>query len=294
MRRDSHGDALDCAAVRIALATCERPITRDVDFDFIAPALRRRGAEVEAPVWNDGAIDWSGFDLIVPSSTWDYHLQPDPFREWLERDDVRRSLRNDVATIRWNLDKRYLQELEGAGVPTIPTLWTEPGSEDEIERAVAELGWGDVVIKPVVDLGAERLARVETAMVGRILRSLDAPGMAQPFLPSVLTEGEISLVLIEGRLSHALRKRPARGDFRVQSQYGGTHELTEPPAGAAEIAAAALDCAPGEPLYARVDLVRGDGGLRVIELELIEPRLFVDLVPERAEAIARALLTAAA
>ncbi len=132
-------------------------------------------------------------------------------------------------------------------MPTIPTIWTEPGDEDEIERTVAELGWGDVVIKPVIDLGAERLARVETAMVGRILRSLGEPGMAQPFFGSVQTTGELSLLYVSGELTHALRKRPARGDFRVQQQYGGTHEATKPPGAALEIAEAALAAAPGDP-----------------------------------------------
>lgn len=277
----------------IALVTCERPITRDTDLDFLGPALRRRGVEVTTAAWTDQRVDWDRFDLVLLSSTWDYHTQVDRFVRWLRDVAAVTRLCNGLETVRWNLDKRYLRELERAGVATIPTIWTEPGGEDEIERTVAELGWGDVVLKPVVDLGAERLARVETAMVGRILRSLDEPGMAQPFMPSLETAGEISVVLVAGRPLHAVRKRPARGDFRVQTQYGGSHEPLQAPAEALELAAAALAVAPGEPLYARVDLVADErGGLRVIELELIEPRLYLDTAPRSAELLALALLAA--
>lgn len=280
--------------MRIALATCEHPIDHDVDFDFLAPAIRRRGAEASAPVWTDPGVEWSDFDLVVPCSTWDYHRRPEEFRSWISRLAGVGHLENPPATVEWNLDKRYLRELEDAGVPIIPTIWTEPGSEQEIERAVAELGWGDIVLKPVVDLGAERLARVETPLVARILRSLDEPGMAQPFLPSLQTEGEISVLFIEDQVAHALRKVPARGDFRVQPQYGGRHERIDAPAEAEAIGRAALAAAPGEPLYARVDLVRDrEGELRLIELELIEPAFYLDVAPENAQSMARAMLARA-
>lgn len=279
--------------LKIALATYEQPTVRDTDLDFLAPALRRRGAAAEAVAWSDAAVDWSDFDLVLVSSTWDYHRHLARFREWLADVDAVTTLRNPREMIEWNLDKRYLRDLDAAGVPTIPTIWTEPGAEDEIEATVAELGWGDVVLKPVVDLGAQRLARVETKMVGRILRSLGEPGMAQPFLPSVEAEGELSLLFIEGEPAHSVRKQPARGDFRVQPQYGASHERVEPPAEAIRIGRRALERAPGEPLYARVDLLAdGVGDLRVIELELIEPNLYLAANPGAADALAGGILAA--
>jgi len=281
------------ARLSIALATYEQQTVRDSDLDFLAPALRRRGVAVEAPAWTDRTVDWGGFDLVLVSSTWDYHRRLEGFRKWLAAVDAATTLRNRRPTIEWNLDKRYLRDLDAAGVPTIPTIWTEPGAEDEIEAAVAELGWGDIVLKPVVDLGAERLARVETRMVARILRSLDEPGMAQPFLPSVESEGELSLVFIDGEPTHCVRKRPAPGDFRVQPQYGASHERVEPPAEAITIGRRALGHAPGEPLYARVDLLSdAAGGLRVVELELIEPNLYLAANPEAANTLAAAMLAA--
>lgn len=280
--------------MRVALVTCERPLARDDDLDFVLPALRRRGVEVEVPAWTAPTVDWGAFDLIVLSSTWDYHRREAEFREWVAHVDRGGRLRNAGRAVAWNVDKRYLRELEDAGVPTIPTIWTEVGSEDEIERTVAELGWSDVIVKPRVDLGAERLARVETAMVGRILRALDAPGMAQPFLASVETVGELSLVYLGGELSHALRKAPGRGDFRVQPQYGGTQQRIDPPDAVVEIGTAALAAAPGEPLYARVDVIFDDDRRpRVSELELIEPNLFLGLAPGAGETFARAILAEA-
>lgn len=237
---------------------------------------------------------WGEFDLVLVSSTWDYHTRTDEFRAWLRTVDRLTTLRNPRKTIEWNLDKRYLRQLERVGVPTIPTIWTEPGSEDEIEATVAELGWSDVVLKPVVDLGAERLARVETTMVGRILRSLGEPGMAQPFLSAVEREGELSLIFIAGELSHALRKIPARGDFRVQSRYGASQKRVEAPAEAVEIARLALGEAPEPPLYGRVDLLADDAGdLRVIEVELVEPDLYLAVHPPAADLLAEAMLAQA-
>ncbi|MGB3097681.1 MAG: hypothetical protein WBB30_00170 [Solirubrobacterales bacterium] len=280
--------------MKFAVATYERPTLHDNDFDFLAPVLRRRGAEVEAPAWSKASVDWEEFDLVLVSSTWDYHTRTDEFRAWLRKVDRLTTLRNPRKTIEWNLDKRYLIQLGRAGVPTIPTIWTEPGNEDEIEATVAELGWSDVVIKPVVDLGAERLARVETTMVGRILRSLDEPAMTQPFLPAVERGGELSLIFIAGELSHALRKVPARGDFRVQSRYGASEERVEAPAEAVEIGRMALSEAPEVPLYGRVDLLADDqGDLRVLELELIEPNLYLAIHPPAADALAEAILALA-
>ena len=279
--------------MRIGIATCRHPVAHDEDIDFLLPALRRRGATAEAVVWNDPKVSWDELDAVIVSSTWDYDEDLAGFRAWAKRAGKATSLHNPAATIGWNLDKRYLRELEQAGVPIIETIWTEPGTEDEIERTVAELGWSDIVLKPVVDLGARRLVRVETEMVGRLLRVMDEPAMAQPFLPALQREGELSLVFIGGELTHAVRKLPARGDFRVQPQYGGSAEPLRPGADAVELAKAAIAAAPGEPLYARADMIRDErGDLRLIELELIEPNLYLGLQPGAGEALARATLAA--
>lgn len=282
--------------MRIALVTCEHPIERDDDLDFLIPALTRAGAEVEAPPWSKSRVDWASFDVAMLSSTRDYHERIGEFRKWLRATAKLTRLRNSVELVDWNLDKRYLLELEAAGVPVIPTVWTDPG---ETETAITEIeaeGWGDLIIKPVVDLGARNLVRVPAERGRAMLERYDAPTMIQPYLPSVAATGEIGLVYAGGEFSHALRKLPARGDFRIQPQYGGTHEPLEATNEMLELGARSLAVAPGpEPLYARLDLVTlDDGSSAVIELELIEPALYLDVEPTSAVRLARALLAEAA
>jgi glutathione synthase/RimK-type ligase-like ATP-grasp enzyme len=279
--------------VRIALVTCERPIERDDDLDYLVPALKLGGAEIDVVGWSAPEVDWSSYDLTMLSSTWDYHERLGDFRAWLRRIDGLTRLRNPRGLIEWNLDKRYLDELAAAGLPTIPTVWSEPG--DDAGARVAELAWEEIVIKPVVDLGARNLVRVGADLVPVMLDRFEVPTMLQPYLPSVAEEGELSLVYIEGGLSHALRKLPRRGDFRVQPQYGGTHERIDAPADAIELGARALASIPSTALYARADLVWDEEGeLALIELELIEPALYLDVEPASAKRLAAALLAAAA
>lgn len=283
--------------MRIAIVTCENPIERDDDLDFLAPALIRKGVEVESPGWSDPRVDWSSFDLAMLSSTWDYHERVEEFRRWLRKTARATRLENSLELVQWNLDKGYLRELEEAGVPTIPTVWIGTGTSGSADGAAAvdEMGWEQVVIKPVVDLGARNLVRVPAELAGQMLERYAVATMAQPYLPSVVTEGELSLVYIDGELSHSLRKLPARGDFRVQPQYGGTHEAMEVDEVAVAIGERALAACPGDPLYARVDLVRlEDGSHALIELELVEPALYLDVAPASGPALARALLAAAA
>jgi glutathione synthase/RimK-type ligase-like ATP-grasp enzyme len=281
--------------MRMALVTCERPTEHDDDVDFLGPALIRGGVEIETPAWSDPRVDWSGFGLVKLSSPWDYHERPDDFRAWLAATAAVANLQNPLPIVEWNLDKRYLRELEEAGVDTIPTVWSEPGGEAAALERVAELGWERVVIKPTVDLGAMNLVRVEAAMAERLLARYERPVLLQPYLESVVTAGEVSLVYVAGELTHALRKRPAAGDFRVQPLYGGTHEEIQASTDELELAGRALAAAPGNPLYARVDMVADDDGRPLlIELELIEPALYLDVSPPTADLLARAMINRAA
>lgn len=277
--------------MRMALVTCERPMERDEDAEFLRPALRRKGVEVETPAWSDERVDWSGYDLVKLSTTWDYHERPDDFRAWLQTVADASNLQNPLPIVEWNFDKRYLRELDAGGVATIPTVWSEPGGERAAVAELERLGWKQLVIKPVVDLGAMNLVRVPAELAGQMLERYERPVLVQPYLDSVESAGELSLVFVAGELTHSLRKVPARGDFRVQPLYGGTHTAVE--ASAEEIAAAerAVALAPGEPLYARVDIITTGGGHPlVIELELIEPSLYLDVHPPAALALADEML----
>jgi hypothetical protein len=288
----------------IALATCEEPPVPDADAGPLIEALAELGAEAEQPAWSDPGVDWSAFELVQLSSTWDYSRRLAEFRDWLRAVESRTRLENPYELVEWNLDKRYLGELAEAGVPIVPTIWAEPGEEGEAAEEARRRGWGRAVVKPAVDLGAQRLRLVALHEVGGALEEIGEACLVQPLLESLPRSGELSLILFRGELSHAILKRPAEGEFRIHEHFGGTYRPVEPPASAVEVADRVIALlAAGEvgppalpgtpPLYARVDLVGGpDGGPCVIELELIEPAFYFHVAgPEAAARLARCLVS---
>jgi glutathione synthase/RimK-type ligase-like ATP-grasp enzyme len=284
--------------MRIAIATCESAPVPDLDSRRLVPALERAGHHGELAVWTDPDVDWAGYDAVWVSSTWDYHERADEFRRWLRRTDEAARLENPAALIEWNLDKRYLRELEEAGVGVIPTIWAEPQGAGTAAAEASDAGWERIVVKPAIDLGAANLKVTEPGGVEDAVAAIDGASLVQPYLSSLEREGEISLVYFRGELAHAVHKQPAAGDFRVQEQYGGRYSPVEPDEdslalGEDTLAALRQIVRPGrDPLYARVDVVRDDHGEPcVIELELIEPSLFLDVVGDDAADRFAALLT---
>jgi glutathione synthase/RimK-type ligase-like ATP-grasp enzyme len=280
---------------RIAIASCTGHDGHKADEELLREALRTRDCEAVSLAWDEPGADWGGFDLCLVKSTWDYNRKYDEFLAWARRVEAVTVLRNPADLIVWNSDKTYLRELGERGVRTVPTVWVSRESEPRLEEILAAEGWERAVVKPVVDLGAENLRRVRAgdeegeAALATVLRSHDA--MVQPFLPSLETRGETSLIYVDGELTHAVRKRPAPGDFRVQEIWGGTRERTEPGSAEVELAEQALAQLHSPPLYARIDIVEGLAGLPcLIELELIEPNLYLGESPAAAEALAVALL----
>jgi glutathione synthase/RimK-type ligase-like ATP-grasp enzyme len=278
---------------RIAIATCAAYPELKGDDEVLCEALRRRGCEAASIVWDEDERDWSQFDLCLVSSTWDYHDKYEQFLAWTRRVDTATALHNPADLIAWNIDKRYLRELAEAGVPTVPTLWVERGADIDLGGELATRGWKEAVVKPVVDLGAKNLHRVRADEAQQALAAVleRQEAMAQPFLPSLETEGELSLIYIEGELSHTVRKHPAKGDFRVQSIWGGTVESAEPEPEHSEVAQRALAQLNEPPLYARIDLVTDlSGNPALIELELIEPNLYLSTDGAAADRLAVAVL----
>ena len=279
---------------RIAIATCAGYDDLKVDDDLLRKALEERGTEAAAVVWDAENADWSSFDLCLVRSTWDYHEKYDRFLDWTRRVGAATALRNPVEVVAWNSDKTYLRQLGEQGVRIVPTAWVNRGAGADLEQVLAERGWDEAVAKPVVDLGAKNLRRVRrgegSQALEEVLRRHDA--MVQPFLPSLEDEGELSLIFIAGELTHAVRKRPAAGDFRVQSIWGGTVAPAEPEATQVELAQQALGQLDEVPLYARVDLVTDlDDEPCLIELELIEPNLYLSTHPGAADRLADAVMT---
>ena len=262
-------------------------------FEPQAQALRDGGFDVSAAPWTDpGAL--RGFDLVLPLVAWGYHQR---FGEWLnllerfEQEHVR--VENAAKVLRWNSDKAYLAELGAKGVATVPTLAFASLGPDALLRAREEFGCSELVIKPTVSASAYGTFRLGPA--DPVPDQVHGWRMlVQPWLENITGAGEYSLIFFGGRFSHAVSKVPRPGEFRVQPEWGGIIARCEPPPGARDLAAAALSHAPAPTTYARVDLVVGnDGELQVIELELIEPALFLEQAPEAAAAFAEAVRSAA-
>lgn len=279
---------------RIAIATCATYPELKGDDVQLCSALRRRDCEAESTIWDAGGFAWESSDLCLVRSTWDYHEKYEEFLAWTRRVEAATALHNPADLIAWNSDKRYLRELAEAGVPTVPTLWVERDADVDLAALMADRGWDEAVVKPVVDLGAKNLHRVPAAGARRALATVleRQEAMVQPFLPSLEAEGELSLVYIDGEPSHAVRKLPAEGDFRVQSIWGGTTEPAAPEPQQVEVAERALAQLEKPPLYARVDLVTDlDGNPALIELELIEPNLYLNTDQTATDRLAEAVVT---
>lgn len=279
----------------IALATAAALPGLFADDRLLLQALRRRGAAAEPVIWEDALYDWASTSLVVIRSTWDYAWRREAFLAWADAVPAGR-LWNPAAVVRANSHKRYLLALAAAGIPIIPTVLLEAGTGHALDEVLAERGWPEAVIKAAVGQSGRYALRVTPdtrAAGGERLRRLLAREdvLVQPFVPGIAEQGEWSLVFIDGRFTHAVRKRAAPGEFRVHDDYGGTVVRGEPEPALLRLAEDALATQPAPLLYARVDIVAGpDGAPAIMELELIEPELFFAHAPDSAGWLADAIL----
>jgi glutathione synthase/RimK-type ligase-like ATP-grasp enzyme len=244
--------------------------------------------------WDDRDADWSAFSALIIRSCWDYHVRHDEFVRWLdalERAGVR--VFNPVPLVRWNMDKRYLRELQAGGIAVPDTLWVERGGLDlaELMRAA---GWSDAIVKPAISASATDTWRVsagDAASRQEHFAELSARTtvLVQRFMPEIASNGEWSVVFIGGRHSHSAIKRPRHGDFRVQKEHGGSAEPADAPRAVLEASHAVLDALPVAPLFARIDGVETDAGYVLMEAECIEPDLFLRFRPDARRALVRAM-----
>ena len=281
---------------RICFVTCRTwPEISESD-RLVQQALEARGATVEARAWNAPEADWAGFDAIVLRSNWDYHFDPDAFLGWLDRlERAGARIWNPPALVRWNLTKAYLVELARAGVPTVATVILEDETRAGLAATLAARGWSRAVMKPVLSASAHDTRLVSRASLDEAGAALESgairrPVLVQPFVEEIQTRGEWSLVAIDGELTHAVLKRPAPGEFRVQPRLGGTIETPPAPDGVRAVARMALAALPVPPLYARIDGVETDAGFQIMEVEVNEPGLFFPHAPAAARRFADAIL----
>lgn len=295
--------------MRTAVLTCAKlpgAVTADIpdahalfaDDRMLLAALEAQGVTAEAVAWSDPGVDWNSFDLALLRSTWDYIDDRDRFLAVLERVEASScTLRNPLELVRWNTDKRYLLDLHEWGVPIVPTIAGD-GDAAAVQREVTSRGWQEVVVKPMIGAGGAGVRMIPASDLAATLARLtieepDAGFLVQPRVESVRTEGECGYVFIGGEPTHVLLKTPAAGDYRTHEIYGGRLSLAEPSADDVRQARAIMAQLPFQPLYARLDLVRVDGRLAVMELELVEPMLYFPLAPHAAVQLAAASIATA-
>jgi glutathione synthase/RimK-type ligase-like ATP-grasp enzyme len=273
----------------VALATYQGSPDFSASDRHLVAALETAGARVSAVPWDAEATDWGAFEAVVVRSTWDYHRKPERFRDWIELVSASGTrLLNHPGYLRWNKNKRYLGSLAAAGIPVPETRFVEPGDDRILAEVLAEARWAEAVVKPTVGASASgvwKLAAVEaTERETQFREELgNGPLMVQRFLPEIAV-GEWSLMFFAGEFGHAVLKVPAANDLRVQARYGGRSGASAAPAELIGQASRVLDSAADilvlrreQMAYARVDGVVVDGVFVLMELELVEPGLFLDL-----------------
>lgn len=277
----------------IVLATClDDPELYESD-RLYAQALRRRSCAVSVAPWDGPANAFENAEAVVLRATWGYYRALDAYRAWIDRMAAGTRLFNPPALVRWNIAKTYLAELAKAGV-AVPRSFFVDGAEAAVEAALGAAGWDEAVVKPVVGASGFAVERVRRGAVAATLSALPAGSSAhglvlQEYLPEI-AEGEISLVYFDGHFSHAIRKTPPAGEFRANSRFRATRALERPSPRLQAEGAAALAVLPERPLYARVDGVARADGLIVLELEVVEPALFMEFDPPSADRFAVATL----
>jgi glutathione synthase/RimK-type ligase-like ATP-grasp enzyme len=262
---------------------------------LILPHLAAAGVLGEFVDWRASACSFERFDLLVLRTCWDYHLKPKEFTAWLQRTAKAVPVLNVVETVLWNHNKFYLREVEALGIGIAPTIFVSGKAAIAAADRWQIESWPKIVVKPAVSASAYKTWLIDGAALptdAELTQQMGGePFLIQQFIHEIQTEGEISFIYIDGVFSHAALKRPATGDFRVQKEHGGSAELFHPSAALLDQANRIAATVPQvrNALYCRIDAVARDGNLVLMELELIEPELFLGLAEGAAERFASAI-----
>lgn len=295
--------------MRIALATCSDLPDWEVDDRHLHEALSARGADLFHPAWDAPDFDWGEMDACLIRTTWDYYHRQEEFVAWARSVEQQTRLFNPSALVAWNTNKLYMRELAELGVPIIDTEWLDQGSTIDLAKRMQARGWRRGFLKPVVgataygtcrfdnhgDSLAEAQQFLDQMLVGHSMQ-------LQPYLAQVETHGEESMIFIDGECAHSVRKIPQPGDYRVQDDHGASDEPYSHSVEEIELGRSTLrlveqnhdlmGAQQGKPLlYGRTDWLRDEhGALRLCELEVVEPSLFLRHGPDTAAQLADALL----
>jgi hypothetical protein len=282
-------------ARRCAYLTMENPAGWTIDAELGFPPLEAMGWQIDSLPWRSEDIDWDLYDAVYIGTPWDYPEDPDRFRQVLERADQSRAvLVNDIALVRWTIPKTYLRDVENKGVAIVPSIWGETMDVGLIENAFTQFDVDKLIVKPVISTNAtntflfaretlpDLIAQLSETFAGR-------PYLVQPFISNIQSEGEYSLFYFNRVFSHAIQKIPKPDDFRVQEEYGAEIIPVDPEPALREAGDQLMNVVDPMPVYGRADFVRGlDGRFLVMELELIEPSMYLRMNKEAPQRFAEA------
>lgn len=280
--------------MRIALLSIEDLSNFVADDELLVEPLRRLGHAAEFVPWR-AAVEWRDYDAVVIRTTWDYQDYLPAFMSVLREIETQTRLANPLEIVKWNVDKKiYLQDIEKRGDKIVPTIWSDRRIDSrQIEAWFEHLQTDELVIKPTIGANAQYTFRLRRGAVdaGELSKVFDdRPCMVQAFMRGIVEEGEFSLFYFNGEYSHTILKTPKTGDFRVQEEHGGIIQSTQPTADLLATGEKLMQDISPTPLYARVDFVRtGDDEFAVVELELIEPSMYLRLAAHAPQMFAEAI-----
>jgi glutathione synthase/RimK-type ligase-like ATP-grasp enzyme len=281
---------------RVALATYRHAPHLAPDDRALVPMLEALGVGSAPTVWNDDSVAWRDFDAVIVRSCWDYHRHADAFYGWLDTLAAAGvPVWNSQDVLRWNSHKSYLHDLAARGVPAIPSLRITGDDLARLDALLAEREWTRLVVKPCISASGYETHALRTpldaparATIARVTALGDA--LVQPFAEEIPRFGELSFVFLDGHYSHAALKRATGAEFRVQEEHGGTLAPFEPSDTLIGETQAVLAAVGAPLLYARVDGIVRDGRFMLMELELVEPNLFLAMRDGAAGDLAAAIV----
>lgn len=256
--------------------------TTENEDDQLIEYLQSKGLTLEKAIWNDSNVNWEKYDFVLLKSPWDYFNLIDDFYTWLNALEAKQiKLFNPISTVKWNADKHYLQDIQEAGLKIAPCIFLKTETEIELKPYFDKLNTNTLIVKPAVSGGSKNTFKITAENVDLMNKELnlllsEEDFIIQPFLKEIEENGEWSLVFFGGEFSHALLKKAKTGDFRVQHVFGGTVHPQTPSKELIAIAQQYVNQFAKNCLYARVDGVMVEEEFLLMELELIEPFLFLD------------------
>ncbi len=282
-------------AKRCAYLTMEDQEGWSIDAELAFPPLQAMGWSIDALPWRTEKVDWNSFDAVYVGTPWDYPEDPGRFMQVLESIDRSHAvLINDMQLVSWSIPKTYLRDLENRGIAIVPSIWSEQYEPGVLDAAFNRFAAARIIIKPVISTNATDtylIARREvTGLEAKLCETFtNRPCLIQPFMENIQSEGEYSLCYFNREFSHAIRKTPKQGDFRVQEEHGATLVALDPEPSLQVAGDQVLRLVDPIPVYARVDFVRDqENRFLLMELELVEPSMYLRMDEAAPERFARA------